>query len=56
MIESLSLIGIQKKYQKGDKVDLNKKVIGFVLYGKIKMYHEKDYVYNATRGDTLGEH
>lgn len=31
-------------------------MLGFVLYGKIKMYHEKDYAYIATRGDTLGEH
>ena len=55
MAESLSLIGKQKKYEKGQKIELKKKSIGFVLYGKIKLYG-KDFVFVAGRGDTIGEH
>lgn len=53
MVESLTLLGLQKKYEKGEKLELPRKCIGFVLYGKIKLY-EKDYAFLANRGDTLG--
>lgn len=55
MVESLTLIGLQKKYEKGEKIELPRKSIGFVLYGKVKLF-EKDYLFIANRGDTVGEH
>lgn len=39
MIESLALIGVQRKYEKGEKINLPAKMLGFVMYGKIKLYH-----------------
>lgn len=35
-------------------MELSRKCIGFVLYGKIKVYC-KDFLFMATRGDTIGE-
>ena len=55
MVESLTLIGTQKKYEKGEKFELPKKNIGFILYGKVKMLGQ-DYTFVCNRGDTVGEH
>ena len=53
IVESICVLGIRSDYDAGQKMKLPKRMVGFILYGRLKMFN-KNYKCMLERGDTVG--
>lgn len=53
IVESVAVLSVRTNYEPGDKIKVPSDRIGFILYGRVKMFN-KDIKLILNRGDTAG--